>query len=116
MATASGGPAPTPPPVCRLLAGASTSGSPHLRPISNQFQVGLAWWEWVCLQVGGQPQVGELGVSIGMGSAACLRLEAQQQAWGTLGVARPGSQGPHVKHTVPSRLLALHHWGTQTLV
>lgn len=111
-----------PAPTRRLFAACSpeppTSGSPHLRPISNQFPgwpclVGMgvsAWWS-------GQPQVGELGYRVGWGGAACLRLEAQQRGLGgTAGCGQARIQGPHVKHTVPSQLLAPHHWGAQTLV
>ena len=72
-----------PAPMRRLFAACQpeppTSGSPHLRPMSNQFPgcpclVGMgvsAWWR-------GQPQVGELGYRAGWGGAACLRLEPQQ--------------------------------------
>lgn len=69
-----------------------------------------AWWR-------GQPQVGEWGIRRdGEARCVCGWSLSSESLGGTPGCGRARIQGPHVEHTVPSPLLAPHHWGSQALV
>lgn len=112
----------TPPPPAACLPPARRSLPPRDPPTSVRFlissRVGLAWWEWVCLLGGaGSPRWESWGIGWDGEARRVCGWRLSSEAWGgTAGCGQARIQGPHVEHTVPSQLLAPHHWGAQTLV